>query len=180
MKKVFAILLVSILIFSLSACGAEDMPQRGTGNGTTATMPVQNDTEPDESSFGLDETAIFQNISVTATEIKKSGGSDFFEPDEGKIFVGVKFVIENTSSEDQSISTLLLFDAYADDVKLDYSISAAMAFDEGTLDGNVSPGKRLEGYYGVEVPISTQKLEFEVKSGWLNSGKAVFLFDMPN
>jgi len=76
------------------------------------------------------------------------------------------------------MSSLLLFEGYADDIKCDYSFSANVGL-EGTLDGNVSPGKKLVGYYGVEVSKDAGVLELEVKSSWLGSGKAVFTFDIP-
>lgn len=72
-------------------------------------------------------------------------------------------------------SSVLLFEAYADDVKCSYSLSAAMVFD-GTLDGSLAPGKKLVGYYAVEVPEGWQKLELDVQSNWLSSNSARFLF----
>lgn len=132
-----------------------------------------------EKIYSLNETAELPNIKITANEIKKSKGTEFFKPDEGKIFVGVKFTIENISDKDQTISTILLFDVYADDVKCDYSVSAAVTFSEGTLDGTVSPGKKLIGYYAVEVPENTSVLDFGIKSSWLSSDKVKFKIDVP-
>ncbi len=62
----------------------------------------------------------------------------------------------------------MLFEAYIDDVKCDYSVNAACAFDEGTLDGAVSPGKKLVGWYAVEVPADWAELELQFKNEWLN------------
>lgn len=166
--------LLCLTIFSV-ACTIEDTPKKQSGD-SSAEISESSDTQE---TFGLNETAAFKNIKVTATSIEKRMGNDFFKPDEGNVFVGVKFTIENTSQEDQSISTLLLFDAYADDVKCDYSLNASIVFDEGTLDGTVSPGKKLVGYYAVEVPADTKKLDLEVKSSWLSSSKAVFSLDVP-
>ena len=50
-----------------------------------------------------------------------------------------------------------------------------MAF-YGTLDGSLAPGKKLVGYYAVEVPEGWQKLELDVQSNWLSSNSARFLF----
>ena len=89
----------------------------------------------------------------------------------------MNFEIENISEETQNISSLLLFDAYADDVKCDYSISANVVFGDGTLDGELSPGKKLVGWYALEVPEGWQQIELEVKSSWLSGSKARFVFD---
>ncbi|MCL2605561.1 MAG: DUF4352 domain-containing protein [Defluviitaleaceae bacterium] len=133
--------------------------------------------------FVLNETASFRNISVTAEEIIVNDGWKtetfaFFTPSEGNKFVAVRFNIENTSSEEQIISTLLLFEAYADGIKLEFSFGAALGL-PGTLDGTLSPGRRMVGYYGVEVSENARELELEVRSSWLGSGKAVFVFDIP-
>lgn len=127
--------------------------------------------------FGLNETAAFLSIKVTATEIKESDGDGIFVPEKGNVFIGVKFTVENISDEDQSISSVLMFDAYADGVKCDYSFSAACDFSDGTLDGTITPGKKLIGWYAVEAPKGWQELELQVKSSWLSNNNAVFVFE---
>lgn len=113
----------------------------------------------------------------TANEIKVSEGDEFFTPESGNVFIGVNFTVENISDEEQSVSSPLLFDAYADDAKCDYSFNAACAFSDGELDGSIAPGKRLVGWYTVEVPENWSKLELNVKSSWLASKTAVFVFN---
>jgi hypothetical protein len=190
MKKWFKNLLaVSIILcFAIIAIASteSDEPARDVVTQTTApSSTVEANDSPEENNtaqdfiFGLNDKAVFRNIAVTATRVETSKGEGFATADEGNIFVGVWFVIENTSNEEQHISTLLLFDSYADYVKLNnFSLGAAMAFSGGTLDGTISPGRRMEGYYAVEIPENTTKLEIEVKSAWLTSGKAVFTFNL--
>ena len=174
MKKILSFLLVTFLCFALSACDIETSPQKEPYDDSS--VKVQTSKQED---YQLNETAVFKNIKVTATEIKESNGSEFFGPDDGNIFVGVKFVIENISDESQSISSLLLFEPYADDVKCEYSITANTAsdFGSGTLDGEIAAGKRMEGWYAVEVPSSWSKIELDVKSSWLSGSSARFVFN---
>lgn len=129
--------------------------------------------------YGLNQTAVFKNIKVTATEIKESegDGDGFFEPSDGNVYVGVKFVIENISDESQTISSILLFDPYVDNVKCEYSFFANTEFGDGTLDGEIAAGKRLEGWYAVEVPANWSKIDLDVKSSWLSSKAARFVFN---
>jgi hypothetical protein len=200
MKKRLSTLLlvfaVSCLTVLATACGDNDEPTRETNsngetqsngennsddsNGNTDDNGNSNGNEDssEDATFGLDETAVFNNIRVTATEVEASLGEGFNTPDDGNVFIGVWFVIENSSSEDQHISTMLLFDAFADDVMLGTSLGAMMAFSEGSLDGTISAGRRMEGYYALEVPLSTQTLEIEMKSGVWTTGRAVFSFDI--
>lgn len=172
MRKISAILSVLCIIAVFVGCSASSgQPQKSDYNAAGETTANRDE------EWGLNETAEFKNLKVTATEIKESGGSEFFHAKAGNAFVGIKFEIENISDETQAMSSLLLFDAYADDVKYQYSFSANAEFGDGTLDGEVSPGKKLVGWYAVEVAEDWQKLELEVKADWLSNSKAKFVFN---
>ena len=145
MKRIAAMILALVMSLSLAACSANDAPSKEEQGKNEPAQTEQKNT------FGLNETAVFKDLKFTATTLEESKGEQFFEPESGNVFVGIQFTIENISDEEQSVSSVLLFEAYADDVKCSYSLSAAMAFD-GTLDGSLAPGKKLVGYYAVEVP----------------------------
>ena len=177
-----------IIVFVIGSIGASlgsnDVKKETSSSGTQSSTVSGGSTSGSQSTsnsqdtFSLNETAVFKDIKVTATEIKKSDGESFFSPDDGNVFIGVNFTIENTSDKDQALSSLLLFDAYADEIKLSWSLSAQAAFSDGTLDGSLSPGRKMVGWYAVEVPKDTKTVELEVKSSWLSSKKAVFEFDV--
>lgn len=178
MKKILAMILAVMMVFSLTACLEETAPQKEPyeteQNG--AENNEEQKEEVKEEKFSLNETAVFENLKITALEIKESKGDQVFKPESGKIFVGVKFTIENTSSETQSVSSLLLFDGYADDVKCNYSFNAACAFSDGTLDGDIAAGKKMVGWYALEVPAEWSNIELDVKADWLSSNSAKFVF----
>lgn len=175
-KHLLVLLVLAVFATSAIASGTdgEDTPVKGTPDSTESKKA-----EVKEEKFKLKDTAVFKGLSITANSVERNEGSEYNKPAEGKTFVGVKFTIENTSSEEQTISSMLLFEAYADDIKCDYSIGASMAFKEGTLDGSLSPGKKMVGYYAIEVPTGTKKLDLEVKSDWLSNSKAKFEFEVP-
>ncbi|MBE6904607.1 MAG: DUF4352 domain-containing protein [Ruminococcaceae bacterium] len=172
MKKFLCFLLSVILIMSLSACIMEDVPIKEEGKEQSQSVSEKKDT-----TYKLNDAAVFKDLKFTATEIKESNGDGFFEPESGNVFVGVKFTIENISDEEQSVSSLLLFEGYVDDVKSSYSLSAACAFDEGTLDGTVAAGKKLVGWYALEVPENWSTIELDVQSSWLSNSSAKFVFE---
>ncbi len=174
MKKLLSLLLVLVLSLSLCACALENAPTKEIGSADGETSET---TENKELTFALNETAVFETLKFTATELKESKGENFFEPEAGNVFVGVKFNIENISNEEQAISTLLLFEGYVDDIKCEYSINAACAFDEGTLDGTLAPGKKLVGWYALEVPQNWETIELHVESNWLSNNSAKFVFN---
>lgn len=171
MKRIISVVLILLLSFSLTACFEENLPTKKQNS-----EAMQSIVEKEET-FSLNESAIFSELKFTATEIKESDGIDFFTPDSGNIFVGIKFTIENISNKEQSVSSLLLFEGYADNIKCDYSISAACVFDEGTLDGTIAPGKKLVGWYSLEVPKNWSKIDLEVQSNWLSNNSATFVFE---
>ena len=169
MKKIVCLLLAVVMLFCFCAC--TDTPAKESGTGSVASNNKKDET------FGLNDTAAFKTLKFTATELKETEGTDFFTPEEGNVFVGVKFTIENVSEEEQTISSLLLFEAYADDVKCDYSFNAACAFSDGTLDGSISPGKKLVGWYALEVPENWNSIELGVQANFLSNSSAKFVFE---
>ncbi|MBR2615132.1 MAG: DUF4352 domain-containing protein [Clostridia bacterium] len=174
MKKILVLFLTLILCFSITACVLPDgFPEKKDFEKETDTS----EEELEALVFGLNETAAFSELAFTATEMKESSGADYFKPEEGNVFVGIHFTIENTSDEEQSVSSLLMFDGYVDDVKCDYSFNAACAFDDGTLDGDVAPGKKLVGWYAVEVPADWSTIELEVQDKYLSKQSAKFVFE---
>lgn len=172
MKKILALLLVVVICCSFAACFDYDTPEKEIGE----TQSTETKTKKEET-FGLNESAVFTDLKFTATELKESGGSEFLGPDEGNVYVGVKFTIENISDEDQTISSIMLFDGYADDVKCAYSIGGLVAFDGGQLDGTVASGKKMTGWYVLEVPKKWNEIELQVKSNWLSGSSAKFVFE---
>ncbi|HBT64140.1 MAG TPA: hypothetical protein DEB10_05715 [Ruminococcaceae bacterium] len=173
-KRVLMVFAAIYIGMMAAACDEKDPKKESNSKGKTTTTAASKD-----ETFGLNETAVFSDLKIAAIEIKASGGSEYNKPGSGNVFVGVKFTIENISNQDQIISSILLFDAYADDVKSDLSITASMEFNSKTLDGTVAPGKKLIGYYTMEVPTTTKMIELNVKSDWLSNAKAKFVLDMP-
>ena len=169
MKKIICCVLMLVMLVSMSACDLGDTVGKETGAGQGGPT-VKNET------FHLNETAVFKALKFTATEIKESQGSTYLQPADGKVFVGVKFTIENVSDEDQVISSLLLFEAYVDDVKCSQSFTGATAFDSEMLDGTVAPGKKLIGWYVMEVPENWSSIELNVQSGVISGSSAKFVF----
>lgn len=169
MRKFLVTILVVVMCFPFAACFEDEPTKEQAKEGSVS--------ESQEEIYGLNETAVFKDLKFTATEIKETDGTDFFVPEAGNVFIGVKFTVENISDEEQSVSTLMLFEGYADDVKCEYSISAACAFDEGTLDGSIAPGKKLVGWYALEVPAEWSSIELDVQSNWLSNSSAKFVFE---
>lgn len=179
MKRKVALFVAVVLCVSLAGCIAlEDTPSKEiSGKENDGQSGGKTSTTKEELVFGLNETAVFSDLKFTANELKEDNGTEFFTPEEGNTFVGVRFTIENTSDEEQTVSSLLMFEGYVDDVKCDYSFNAACAFDEGTLDGAIAAGKKLVGWYALEVPEDWTSIELHVQDDWLSNSTAKFVFE---
>ena len=182
MKKFLNVLFTLCIVVSITACSStQTSPKKEVYSDSESTETSGASTEiskeTKDETFGLNETAVFDKLKVTAKDLQESKGDNYFKPEDGKVFVGVNFEIENISDETQNISSILLFDAYADDIKCEYSLSANVAFGNGTLDGELSPGKKLLGWYAVEVPEEWVQIELDFKDELFSDGKAKFIFD---
>ena len=184
MKKRVICCLICVITMLLSSCYFDDTPAAKEQWLEASKDDTSSESEQEEQSggeregqtFGLKETAVFNNLKFTAIDIAESYGDSFFQPESGNIFVGIKFEIENISAEEQSVSSALMFDSYVDDIKCSYSISANCVFTDGTIDGTLTPGKKLIGWYGIEVPQQWSEIELVVKPDWISLSDAHFVF----
>ncbi|PYG90132.1 uncharacterized protein DUF4352 [Ruminiclostridium sufflavum DSM 19573] len=104
-----------------------------------------------------------KNFRVSLESLNRPKGSEFNTPADGKEFVAVTLLIENISSKDYTISSLLMFNAYQDGFSINESISAQMANpDINTLDGALAAGKKLRGELAYELPTDWKELEINV------------------
>jgi len=188
LKIIALILTIScFMVLAIASGDNNDPPAREVGrNGQAdrnADAPEEVQANVDER-FVLGDTAVFRDLRITADEIiiNETWQDELFrvfEPADGNKFVAVRFTIENISDEHQLISSMLLFDAYVDGTLLAFTFGATTGL-EGTLDGEIAPGRRMIGFYGVEISASANELELEVRPTWLAGGRnrAMFVFNL--
>lgn len=132
--------------------------------------------------FTVGESAELNNIIVTLKSVKESKGSTYNEPPEGKLFANCEFEIQNNSTKEFVISSLLCCSAYCDDYKCEYSLTANGAnLLEGkqTLDGNIAPGKKMLGVISYEIPKDWKELEIRFSPNVWKSKKFIFIATNP-
>lgn len=127
-----------------------------------------------EAKYTIGEIAEYNNVNITLLGYEESNGNDWGTPAEGNVFVYADFEIENNSDEEISISSMMSFENYCNDYKLDYSSNALMALstedNTNQLDGSISPGKKMRGTLGLEVPSDWKVIETYYKDNvWLDS-----------
>ncbi len=58
-----------------------------------------------------------------------------------------------------------------------FGLNETAVFDEGTLDGSIQHGKKLVGWYALEVPQDWTNIELDVQADWLSNNSAKFFFE---
>jgi hypothetical protein len=147
---------------------------RASSEPTVKATSTPKPTPTPEPVFTIGDTAEMQDVRVTLHDVRISYGESFLNPASGYVFLIFDIEIENNRENEITISSLLCFDAYADDYALELSLSG-MTTDSGKqMDGEIAPGKKMRGVVAFEAPEDWQKAELRFKpSVW--SGKA-FVF----
>ncbi|WP_455717591.1 DUF4352 domain-containing protein [Anaerosporobacter sp.] len=137
------------------------------------TKDDKKDKKEEKTEFGVGEAVELKDVITTLVSITESNGSQYNKPAEGNVFLLCEFNIENNSTDDLAISSLISFEAYCDDYSINQSITGLMeSKDKQQLDGNVASGKKMNGVIAYEVTKDWKELEIKfTPSFW--SGKEI-------
>lgn len=181
LKWIIIVIIVLIIVGSFSNEDDGYVTKVNTSEKTQETSNKQSETEisneetskEKETVFTIGDTAEYKDVQISLLSYEESTGNDWSTPADGKIFVFAEFEIVNNSKDEISISSMLSFESYCDDYKLDYSSNALMAIsteDSKQLDGSIAPGKKMKGVLGLEVPSDWKNIEIYYKdNAWLDS-----------
>ena len=157
-KKKHPILGTFVLIFGVlligAALGDSDEPQKV---GTTA--QPQTTTAPIQETFTIGDAVELNDVVVTLVDVTENSGTAYNKPADGKTFVACEFNIENNSSKDIAVSTMMCFEAYFDDYATSMNLSAMISTNKTQLDGSVAAGKKMNGIIGYEVDKNWSEME---------------------
>ena len=141
-----------------------------TNDSTASETPTPNPT------FGVGDTAEYKGVKVTLNSVTESKGNQYNKPTEGNVFLLVNFTIENGTSDDLAVSSLLSFDAYQDDFSTTLSFTALMEKSGEQLDGNIAPGKKMQGSIGYEIPATYSEFEINYQADIWDDQKFTFIY----
>ena len=166
-KKGHPILGIILVLFGLCVIGAalgggDSGPKiagSNAGGASSISSSQQPSTEPSSDSFQVGDQVELNDIVVTLTNVSENSGSEFNKPSDGNVFAICSFEIENNSSKDIAVSSILSFEAYVDDYSTSLSLGAIISTDKTQLDGSVAAGKKMSGVIGYEIPKDWSELE---------------------
>ena len=178
-----AIGIIFLALIVLGAFGSVNTPKKvgdvsttGTAQQTTATSKPVATNPPSKTKFGVGEKVELNNVVVTLLGVTESYGSQFNKPSEGNEFVLCEFEIENNSSKEITVSSIMSFNAYCDDYTLSYSLQALMEKGNNQqLDGTIASGKKFKGVIGYEVPTDWKEVEIHFTPDFWTSKNIIFV-----
>jgi hypothetical protein len=196
-KKSFVIPIGLIfLLFTLSlACGSEVSPTKVGEVESIETSPEVEEIEPPEEEPIVEEPMIEEAPQPTDTssdpltyevgDIVSMGdivmvvlgwdtppGDEFTQPEEGNKFVVVDILFVNQGLDATNVSSLLQFTLKdTTDQQYDVDLLASLASGENSIDGEISPGERVRGKAGFQVPTDASGLVFVFDADIFGSGK---------
>lgn len=143
----------------------EKVGEVGTELSETGTQAIDN-------TFNVGDVVETDNFRITyesAGEYKSD--NEFLQPKDGCEYWEFRFKFENISDTDQTISTMIDWECYADNSKVDQTWVA----DDNGLDGKLSAGREAEGAVYFEVPEDAESIELEYDINFWQSDKIIFV-----
>lgn len=189
--KWFIIGFVVLIIIGAAASGGsdEDKPKKveNTKSESDKNETTQNDKDDNNSNnkkdkaeevvFRKGETAEMNGVQITLTDYQESAGGEWNKPTDGNVFLMAEFEISNNSDDELAVSSIMSFEAYADDYSLNYSVSALLEKEGNQLDGTIAAGKKMKGWIGWEVPQDYKKVEINFTDNVWSNNKFKFVID---
>lgn len=179
--KWIIIAIVVLAIIGAAINGNENKPKKvntENNNSETTNENTQDTQKEEQTTFGVGETAELNDVQVTMVSYEESAGSEYNKPSDGNVFVLVNFEIANNSDSELSVSSLMSFEAYADDYALNFSLGALLEKpDNNQLDGTIAAGKKMNGWIGYEVSKDWKNIEIHFTDNVWSNNKFVFSID---
>ncbi|MGN0390219.1 MAG: DUF4352 domain-containing protein, partial [Wujia sp.] len=166
--KWIVIAVLAVIIIGIAASGGDSDEPKKTGEVTTEKSKSDGDvagtggddaqeatTEAPNNIFHVGDVVETSTLKITyysAEEYKTD--NEFMQPKEGNIYYRMEFEFENIGDSDETISSMLCWNCYADGYVMDM---AYIGDDE--IDATLSPGKKVRGAVYYEVPADSKEIE---------------------
>lgn len=174
--SVIGIILAIFLFFIfIGIIMGEEEPEKVGDSGSPSSSTSASETGP--APFTVGDKVELNDVIVTLVSVSESTGSEYITPSDGNIFVICEFEIENNSTADIAVSSLLSFEAYFDDYTTQMSLSATVSSDVAQLDGTVAAGKKMRGVIGYEVAQGWNSLDIRFTPDFWTGKDIIFVYE---
>lgn len=160
---VVLVVVVLVVIAAFAGGGESNSPQKvesTSGTSQPASQASQAQSQPEQTVFTVGDTVELNGVKTTLLSAEEYPGKQYMMPTDGNVFLVCQFEIENDSSAEINVSSMVSFNAYCDDYSVNLSVTGEMLEDSWkSLDGTVAPGKKINGVIAYEIPQDWQKME---------------------
>lgn len=160
---VVLVVVVLVVIAAFAGGGESSTPQKvesTSGTSQSASQASQAQSQPEQTVFTVGDTVELNGVKTTLLSAEEYPGKQYMMPTDGNVFLVCQFEIENDSSAEINVSSMVSFNAYCDDYSVSLSVTGEMLEDSWkSLDGTVAPGKKINGVIAYEIPQDWQKME---------------------
>ena len=162
-RLVVLVVVVLVVIAAFAGSGESSTPQKvesTSGTSQSASQAGEAQSQPEQTVFTVGDAVELNGVKTTLLSAEEYPGKQYMMPTDGNIFLVCQFEIENDSSAEITVSSMVSFNAYCDDYSVNLSVTGEMLEDSWkTLDGTVAPGKKINGVIAYEIPQDWQKME---------------------
>lgn len=182
MKKLTVIMLITAIIFTLSACGAEVTSSKSSAEAdqstaaistTSATSSTEQSKDSTASTDGssegwskIDKTVKVGDVEYTVSSIKFTKGGDLFEAEDGNTYLLIDMNVKNNTDEEQPLSSIMMFELKDGSGKTyDISLIGSANLDGEKIemiDGSVAAKAERRGGIVYEIPENTTGLTLTI------------------
>ena len=160
---VVLVVVVLVVIAAFAGSGESSTPQKvesTSGTSQSASQAGEAQSQPEQPVFTVGDAVELNGVKTTLLSAEEYPGKQYMMPTDGNVFLVCQFEIENDSSAEITVSSMVSFNAYCDDYSVNLSVTGEMLEDSWkTLDGTVAPGKKINGVIAYEIPQDWQKME---------------------
>lgn len=153
--------------------GTASAKEETSGNDADNTSDTkQQETEEVSNVFQIGDVVETENFKITFVSAGAyESDNEFLQPKDGCEYWQFEFRFENISDTDQAVSSMMDWECYADNAKVDQTW---IGNDNG-LDATLSAGRETQGTIYFEVPKDVQSVELEYDVNFWQSDKIVFV-----
>ncbi len=167
---VLLVLGVFIFIGSFGASMSKDKNPEKVGE--VGTELSETGTQTIDNTFNVGDVVETDSFRITYESAGEyTNNNEFLQPKDGYVYWEFKFEFENISNTDQTVSTMMDWECYADNSKADQT----WIVDDNGLDGKLSAGREAEGAVYFEVPKDAESIELEYDINFWQSDKIIFV-----
>lgn len=176
-KWIVVAVVVIVLIAAVSGGGGDKdkNPQKVAENTTTtanSTDGAETQTEEVSNVFHVGDVVETQNFKITFVSAGVyESDNEFLQPKDGYEYWQFELKFENISETDQTVSSMMDWECYADNAKADQTWIG----DDSGLDATLSAGRETQGTIYFEVPKDASSVELEYDINFWQNDKVVFV-----